>query len=274
MLAARILGWKGIGLASILKQEYGIQADKRFQRANWGRRPLTSEQIAYARQDTYYLIDLRGRLEQELVAAGRLAEAKESFAQIVTVTPSRRTFKPDDFWQLLNGRYQFTPQQHAVLRELYIFRERESQRRDRPPLKVFNNRTLLELAEALPHYVDEFQGIHGLTPRVVSRYGRRLIQIIIKGLRAQPPELPSPQIRPSNTVLARFEVLRTWRKKRAAHRGVESGVIISKKALWELANRDPKTDDELAEIKALGPWQRNKYGQEVLEILRQCRRRK
>ena len=271
MLAARILGWKKIGLGSILKKEFGVQVNKRFQRANWGRRPLSAEQIAYARQDTHYLIDLRDRLEQELVAAGRLVEAQESFAQIVTVSPSPRVFDPDDFWQLLNGRCQFTPQQHAVLRELVIFREREAQRRDRPPFKVFSNRTLLELAEALPHFPDEFQGIYGLTPRVVNRYGRRLIQTIKKGLRADPPDLPAPHNRPSEPVLARYGVLHTWRKERAARRGVESDVIISKKALWELANQDPKNQDGLTEIKSLGAWQRKKYGPEILKALRQLR---
>ena len=40
MLAARILGRKKVGLAAVLNQEFGIQVNKRYQRANWGRRPL------------------------------------------------------------------------------------------------------------------------------------------------------------------------------------------------------------------------------------------
>jgi len=271
MLAARILGWDQIGLGSIIKQEFGVQVNKHYQRANWGHRPLSPEQIAYARQDTCYLSSIRDRLERELEAAGRMAEARESFAHIAAVTPTPRAFNPDDFWRLVNGRYQLGPQQHAVLRELYIFREREAQRRNWPPFKIFGNRTLIELAEVLPHYPDEFQGIHGLTPRVINRYGKKLIRTIKRGLRAQPPQPPPQQARPPEPVLVRFDVLRTWRKQRAAQRGVESDVIVGKKTLWELAYQDPKTADDLTTIKALGNWQRNEYGREILNVLNQTR---
>lgn len=275
MLAARILGWKKVGLAAILKQEFGVQADKRYQRANWGRRPLSQEQIAYARQDTLYLIPLRDKLEQKLAAAGRTAEARESFSQIaMTPTHPPLCFNPDSFWQLLNGRYQLAPQQQAVLRELYIFRDQEAQRRNLPLFKVFNNLTLIELAEELPHYLDECQGIYGLAPRVISRYGRKLVNIIKKGLLASPPEPPPQQARPPQSTLDRFDALHNWRKRRASQRGVESDVILSKKALWELASRNPKTIADLDTIKLLGDWQRNEYGQELLSVLGQSRRKR
>jgi ribonuclease D len=271
MLAARILGWEKVGLASILMKEYGLKVNKRYQRANWGRRPLSPDQIAYARQDTHYLIPIRRKLQRELEKAGRLKEARESFAQIATVAPSPHCFDPSDFWHLLNGRYQLVPQQHAVLRELYVFREREAQRRNLPPFKILSNRTLVELAEDLPHYPDEFQGIHGLSPRAINRYGKRLIQVIKKGMRAKPPDPPKQQARPPEAILIRYDALHKWRKQRAAQRGVESDVIVSKKALWEIARRDPKTNSDLNDIQGLGDWQRERYGREMLTILGQIR---
>jgi len=271
MLAARILGWQKVGLAAILMQEFGLQVNKRYQRANWGRRPLSPDQIAYARQDTHYLIAIRGKLQRELEKAGRLKEAQDSFAQIATVVPTPHPFNPNDFWHLLNGRYQFVPQQHAVLRELYIFREREAQRRNLPPFKILSNRTLVELAEDLPHYPDEFQGIHGLSPRAVNRYGKRLIHVIKKGMRAKPPEPPRQQGRPPEAILARYDALHKWRKERAAQRGVESAVIVSKKALWEIARRDPKASSDLSEIQGMGDWQRERYGREILTVLTEIR---
>ena len=274
MLAARILGWKKLGLASILKQEYDVQLDKHYQRANWGRRPLTPEQIGYARLDTYYLARLRDLLAKELEAVGRTDEALESFQRIAEVTPTPRTFSPDDFWNLLNGRYRLTPQQQAVLRELYIFREREAQRRNLPPFKIFSNRTMIELAEALPHFPDECQGIFGLTNHVLNRYGRKLLQVIQDGLHAEPPAPPTRQRRPPRAVLARFEVLHTWRKQRAAERGVESDVIFSKEALWEMAYQDPKCEHDLSSIKSLGDWQRERYGSFILKVLEKARKNK
>jgi len=70
MVAARILGWEEIGLGSILKAEFDVQLDKRFQRANWGKRPLAAELINYASRDTHYLIPLRDRLWSDLQRQG------------------------------------------------------------------------------------------------------------------------------------------------------------------------------------------------------------
>jgi len=274
MLAARTLGWKKLGLGSLLSQEFSIKLDKRFQRANWGRRPLSDELIAYARLDTHYLFALRDRLAEELETSERAIEARENFDRLVQVEPTPHCFNPDDFWHLLNGRRQLSPQQNAVLRELYIFRNREAQRRDYPQFKVFANRTLIELAEALPHFLDELQGIHGMTSRQIHRYGRKLIRVIEQGLQAPPPGPPPPRVRPPETVLARFDALHSWRKRRAQHRGVESDIIVCKDALWDLANQDPKCATDLETIKSMGEWQREHYGHELLQVLSLLRKRK
>jgi ribonuclease D len=274
MLAARILGWPQLGLAPILEQEYGIELDKRFQRANWGRRPLSPAQISYARLDTHYLLALRDRLEKELQGNGRLREARESFERLTAVTPTPRPFDPDEFWQLLNGRRQLSPQQNAVLRQLTIFRDQEAQRRNQPPFKVFGNRTLVELAEALPHYPDELQGIHGMSSRQIQRYGRQLIEVIRQGLRAKAPAPPPRQCRPPEAVIDRYDALHTWRKERARQRGVESDVICAKDALWELAYKCPKTAQDLRAIESLADWQRDRYGSEILGVIEETRKSK
>ena len=62
-LAARIMGWKKVGLAAILEKYFGVISNKHMQRTNWGRRPLTPEQIAYAQMDTHYLPALREQSE-------------------------------------------------------------------------------------------------------------------------------------------------------------------------------------------------------------------
>jgi len=59
MLAARILGWKRYGLGSILEEQFEVKLDKRFQRYNWGQRPLSRQALDYARLDTHYLLRLQ-----------------------------------------------------------------------------------------------------------------------------------------------------------------------------------------------------------------------
>src|ERR1700752_597862 len=66
MQAARILGYSFVGLDNILLEKFNIKVDKKHQKANWGARPLTFQQIDYARQDTHYLFQLRDLLESQL----------------------------------------------------------------------------------------------------------------------------------------------------------------------------------------------------------------
>ena len=47
-LAARLVGLKEVGLASLVKEYFEIDLPKSSQKANWARRPLTPAMIAYA----------------------------------------------------------------------------------------------------------------------------------------------------------------------------------------------------------------------------------
>jgi len=85
MAAARILGRKEVGLGAMLEGEFGVRLDKRFQRANWGQRPLPAHLLAYARLDTHYLILLRDRLKAALEESGRWGLAEEDFRRLCRV---------------------------------------------------------------------------------------------------------------------------------------------------------------------------------------------
>ena len=71
MSAARTLGWPKVGLADILASHFGATLNKKYQRADWKRRPLTPEQLDYARFDTHYLVALRDKQFQALSEAGQ-----------------------------------------------------------------------------------------------------------------------------------------------------------------------------------------------------------
>ncbi len=84
MLAARILGWKQVSLAALLETHFDVTLDKRAQLTDWGHRPLTAEQLSYARLDTHHLLALCDLLEQELSARGRQREARDVFDALPT----------------------------------------------------------------------------------------------------------------------------------------------------------------------------------------------
>src|ERR1700712_3897883 len=85
MSAARALGWPQVGLAAILGTHFGVTMNKKFQRADWKRRPLTPEQLDYARLDTHYLLALRDQQFEALTASGHWPEAQEEFDRLARV---------------------------------------------------------------------------------------------------------------------------------------------------------------------------------------------
>jgi ribonuclease D len=268
MWAARILGYHRYGLASMLETVYDIKLDKRYQKSNWCKRPLSPEQLVYAQLDTHHLLQLRDHLEKELQAAGRMEEAAETFAEQTHVKLSNNEFDPDgDFWSI-SGAYDLTRQQQAVLRALAIYRDEEAHHRNRPLFKIFHDKTLIELAQIMPSSISALRDVYGMSAGQTRRYGRQLLNTITEGLRASPPPFPKRTERPPDAVLNRFDKLHTWRKNSASKRGVESDVIISKDALWAIALKNPKNVAQLADLDEVGAWRCQTYAKDILAVLR------
>ncbi len=267
MLAARTCGWAKIGLGSILEEQFGMRVDKTLQRADWSTRPLPPDQLRYAQIDTHFLPELRDRFVAELTERGRLVEAREMFAALADLPPASRQFDPDGFWRIHQVR-DLKRNQVAIVRELYLLRDQIARQRDWPPFKVFTDETLIHLALLAPRRMEDLQGVRGLSDRLVERSGAALLQAIARGAHAKPPTPPrSRTLDP--VVQARYDALKDWRKQRAADRGVESDVILSREILWALAREVPTCLEDLDRIPGLGPWRKAEYGAELLQVLGQ-----
>ena len=269
MSAARTLGWPQVGLAAILDTRFGVAMNKKHQRADWQRRPLTPEQLDYARLDTHYLVALRDAEIQALTESGHWTEAQEDFERIARLRGDSASLVPAPaaFWRVKGAR-DLTAAQAAVLQALFAYREQQAARIDRPPFKVMSEETLMELVRRSPRDADGLQGVPGMTPDQIRRHAHGLLQAIQEGLHAAVQHAPQV-VRESDEVSDRYDRLHTWRKERARARGVESDVILPRTALWDLARRPPRTLEELAQIADFGPWRRETYGAEILALLMQ-----
>jgi ribonuclease D len=265
-VASRTLGRPLDGLGDLLMQELGIRLDKRFQRANWGQRPLPAELLDYARLDTRYLLPLRDRLAAELAAAGRMQEASEECERLALTRPQPNGLDPQGFWRLTNAR-RLSPVQAGVLREIYLWREETARREDRPPFKVMGDKTLLALAERLPGSAADLEGVPGMSQGQIRRYAGAVLAAIRKGRKEAPP--PPPVAEPVDEgVLTRHEAMRAWRKRAAERRGVESDVILPRDVMLEIARLGPTTLEELHRIMGPLHWRFQTYGAAILRELK------
>ncbi|MBM3751027.1 MAG: ribonuclease D [Acidimicrobiia bacterium] len=267
MSAARSLGWPQVGLAAVLKAEFGVTLSKTHQRADWGRRPLQTDMLDYARLDTHYLPALRNRLDTALNERGLRAEAQEDFERLARTQPSvvNQTLDPQAFWRVKGAR-DLPPRQAAVLSAVFTYRDSESARTNQPPFKVIGEPTLLDIARRLPQTLDDLTGIVAMTPGQVHRHGHALLRAVQDGLAAVPPSPPVLDREPDD-VRDRYDRLHHWRKTRAQARGVESDVILPRTTLWDLARRPPRTHDDLAGIADFGATRRALYGQEIMALM-------
>jgi ribonuclease D len=269
MIACRILGWPRYGLGNLLEEHFGVQTDKRMQRTNWGRRPLTPDQLEYAQLDTHFLLPLRSRLLKELSAEGRLEEARSAFERVAQSEWADRSFDPEGFWRI-KGTRDMDDTSQAILRALYIYRDQRAQALDRPPFKVLGDRALVNLSRQIPRSLSELDRIRGLPRRLPHKARRKLLSVIEQGLGDDPPERPkrTGRRRRDREEVNRYETLRRWRNQRAKRRGVEPDVVLSNRTLHVLAREHPTSLEALKAIDALSDWERQMYGREIVALLR------
>lgn len=265
MLAARILGRPGLGLGTMLEQEFGVKVDKRLQRANWARRPLSPEMLKYARMDTHYLVALRNILKEELVRSGRTELAEEDFHRLTRVPAGTHENGEVNCWRI-SGAQDLTPRQAAVLMELCSFREDRARSINQPPFRILQNQTLLELAQRMPRKRAELNHITGLSPKLIDRYGANLLAAVERGI-VGPPAYRPVYPRLSDAVLWRLDALRNWRKTAAREIGVESDVVLPREMVELIAERDPRNLSELQEIMADFPWRYEHFSRQILAVL-------
>ena len=186
MIAARRLGRTGLGLSALVEARFGVKLSKANQRSDWGRRPLSPDQLAYAALDTHYLLPIADELRVELHQQGLADQTLAEFQRIAAVEPKERVFD-EEGWRRLKGARELDPPGRAVLRALWIAREARASEADRPPFKVLAEATMVELARRRPATPEEVARVPGVTPQVLRRLGDAIQEALAAGRAAQKP---------------------------------------------------------------------------------------
>ncbi|MEO8294009.1 MAG: ribonuclease D [Gemmatimonadota bacterium] len=264
-LAAQLLNEPGVGLAALLEKYFGITLDKKYQRADWSRRPLIPEMLSYAAMDTKYLPQLRDILRDKLAVMGRLSWAEEEFALLTDIRWSPGS--DEGFWKL-KGSKLLRGQAVAVLRELYQWRDQVAKHLDRAPFRVLNNETLFDLARLQPRDLMALSTVRGLSPETVHRRGPELIEAINRGMAVPENQIPKPErgtrTRPDPAMVERLDRLKIARNTAALRLDLAPGVLCPNGTLEAVARAQPGTLADLEKIPELRRWQRAVIGEELL----------
>jgi ribonuclease D len=232
-------------------------------------RPLPSDMLAYASQDTMYLLDLRDRMKAELSNKSRLEWAREEFARLEGTRWDDED--ANNAFLRVKGARDLTRRELAVLRELVAWRDAAAKDMDRATFRVMGNEQLLEIARTQPRTADELARIRGVGRGIVDKRSDALLTGVRRGLDVPEAELPKfpkpPRWDRDPQFDARVNALKSVRDETAQRIDLDPGVLASRERLEAVARRKPASRDELLEVPELRRWQVELLGEGFLAAL-------
>jgi ribonuclease D len=252
------------GYNGLLHDVLRIRLPKTASFTRWDARPLTDEQLRYARGDVEHLMPLADEIRRRLEVSGRVEWAREECRAIADASDER---DPEEVWRRLPRVSSLDPRERAVVRELAAWRERTAAREDRPVGSVVRDPTVVELAKRQPAGRKELAQIRGLNPDVVRRRGEDILATIERGRAAAPLLVDEgerlatePQDGP---VIALAEALVRGRAQEA---GLAYELIAARADLTPIVVAARRGHAE-PDVRTLRGWRRELVGSELLELL-------
>ncbi len=269
-------GFAGMGAQSsyesLMAEMLGVRLAKSASFTRWDARPLSPEQLAYAREDVVDLLELAAELERRLKELGRLQWAYEECEALERSSDER---DPEAIFARLPRVGGLSASSRPIARELVKWREQTAARQDRPVQSILNDAALMEIAKRKPSSRNELERIRGLGAGAMRRRADELLDVVQRARshpadpapqRARPP-LPKPEDAP---LVSLAEALL---RARAGEAGLAYELLASRADLQAIvAARRVHTDpadvaDALAEVRTLRGWRRELVGEELLELL-------
>jgi ribonuclease D len=264
-IAAGFAGMRAqLGYEALLSELLGVRLRKSASFTRWDARPLSDEQVAYAREDVLHLIDATQELKRRLRDQGRLQWAQEECAVLESVTDERTI---DTVFGRLPRVNSLEPGQRAVAYALAQWREDCAMQEDKPVQTVLADAALVEIAKRRPKDLERLRQIRGLHEGVVRRRGKAILDEVTRG-RELPP-IPVDGDRPAPTdprdagliVLAEALV-----RARSAQSGFAYELLAARADLQRVVTAVRLGLDE-PDVRTLHGWRRELVGAELLELL-------
>jgi len=252
------------GYTGLLHDVLKIRLAKSASFTRWDARPLTPEQVRYAREDVEHLLPLADEIQRRLTGRGRLEWAREECRAIADATDQR---DPDEVWRRLPRISGLDPRERAVARELAAWRERVAAAEDRPVGAVVRDPTVVELAKRQPRTPKELAAIRGAGPDVVRRRAKEILEVLDRGRAAPPVRLDDGERLGTEAVDGpTIALAESLVRARAQAAGLAYELIAARADLAPIVVAARRGRPE-PDVRTLRGWRRELVGEELLELL-------
>src|SRR6187200_2047168 len=252
------------GYNGLLHDVLRIRLPKTASFTRWDARPLTEEQMSYARGDVEHLMPLADNIQERLIARERLEWAREECIAIAEATDER---DPDEVWRRLPRVSGLDARERAVAQAIAGWRERTAAKEDRPVGAILRDPTVVELAKRQPKGRRDLSQIRGITPDVVRRRGDDVMAAIEVGLEAEPITLEEGDRSSTEAVDGpTIALAESLVRSRAQEAGLAYELIAARADLSPVVVAARRGQPE-PDVRTLQGWRRELVGTELLELL-------
>lgn len=191
-LAARLLGYPRVGLASLVESITGQTMRKEHSAADWSERPLPGSWLEYAALDVEVLDELRDHLAAELQETGKEVWAAQEFEHLLQFQP-RVYAEP---WRRTSGINRIRkPRNLAAVKALWEARDALARERDVSPSKLIPDAAISAAATTMPTSVSALLSTKGFHGRGAKRFSAHWMRALDLARSLPEDELPGPRPR-------------------------------------------------------------------------------
>jgi ribonuclease D len=255
---------------ALLGELLGVRLAKSASFTRWDARPLSAEQLAYAREDVVHLLALAGELERRLEELGRLQWAREECEALTRASDERDL---DAVFARLPRIRGLSVPSRGVARELLEWRERTAAAQDRPVQSVLGDAVLMEIAKRRPASERELEQIRGAG--AARRRARELLEAVARGRERQPEAAPEdmrpPPPQPDDMPL--IALCEALVRARAREAGLAYELLAARADLqaivlaWRMGRAAEEPAPGRADVRTLRGWRAELVGDELLALL-------
>jgi len=166
----------GMGYQRLVLALLGVTLDKAATQTNWLQRPLTTQQMHYAVDDVWYLLQVYRELVQRLDVLQRTAwvieETQSRLIDIATQVDAELCY------HRIERGWQLKPAQQHHLQRLCAWRERTARALDKPRKWLLPDHAMMDMAQHVPHSTAQLAVIDGIDPATLRRHGADWLQLL------------------------------------------------------------------------------------------------
>jgi ribonuclease D len=249
---------------TLLGELLRVRLHKSASFTRWDARPLSQEQLGYAREDVLHLLALASTLRERLSERGRLQWARQECEYLEHISDERDVESVLARLPRIRGLSALS---QSVARELVRWREQTAAARDRPVLTVMSDQALVEIAKRRPSSHAKLAEIRGLGQNSQHRRAQEVLDAVRRAVEhpseplAPPPRGQAPDSGDAPLIALSEALIRA----RAREAGLAYELLASRADLQAIVTGE--RTGERAQVRTLQGWRHGLVGEELLDLL-------